>query len=65
MYAIWNVSEKDLLKINKKFDKFEKLSYEKKRPKNEPTERYFHLAREIAKCMMRFDTLNWYNHGGY
>ena len=63
--AIGNVSEKDLLKIIKKFEKFEKLSYEKKSPKNEPTDSYFHLTREIAKCMMRSDKLNWYNHGGY
>ena len=64
-YAIVNVSEKDLSKIIKKFEKFEKLPYEKKRPKHEPTESYFHLAREIAKCMMRSDMLNWYDHGGY
>ena len=44
---------------------FEKLPYEKKRPKHEPTESYFHLAREIAMCMMRSDKLNWYGHGGY
>ena len=62
-YAIGNVSEKDISKIIREFEKFEKLSYEKKRPKHEPTERYFHLARHIAKCMMRFDNLNWYNHG--
>ena len=31
-YAIVNVSEKDLSKIIKKFEKFEKFSYEKKRP---------------------------------
>ena len=36
-YAIVNVSEKDLSKIVKDFEKFEKLSYEKKRPKYEPT----------------------------
>ena len=64
-YAIRNVSEKDILKIIREFDKFEKLPYEKKRPKNDPTESYFHLARKIAKCMMRSDKLNWYDHGGY
>ena len=37
-YAIGNVSEKDLSKIIKKFEKFEKLSYEKKRPNHEPTD---------------------------
>ena len=35
------------------------------RPKHEPAESYFHLAREIAKCMMRSNKLNWYDHGGY
>ena len=34
-------------------------------PKREPTESYFHLARQLAKCMIRSDKLNWYNHGGY
>ena len=47
------------------FDKIEKLPYEEKRPKNEPTDSYFHLAKQLAKCMMRSDHLNWYNHGGY
>ena len=37
-YNIVNVSEKDLLKIIKEFETIEKLRYEKKRPKNEPTE---------------------------
>ena len=36
-YAIGNVSEKDISKIIRKFEKFEKLPYEKKRPKHEPT----------------------------
>ena len=60
-----NVSKKDLSKIIRKFEKFEKLSNEKKRPKHEPTERYFYVVREIAKCTTRSDKLNWYNHGGY
>ena len=25
----------------------------------------FFLARQLAKCMMIYDTLNWYNYGGY
>ena len=37
-YAIGNVSEKDLSKIIKKFEKIEKPPYEKKSPKNEPTD---------------------------
>ena len=43
-YAIGNVSKKDLSKIVREFDKFYKLSSEKKRPKHEPTNRYFYLA---------------------
>ena len=64
-YSIRNVSEKDISKKIREFEKFEKLRYEKKRPKHEPTERYFHLARKIVKCMMKSDKLNWYDHGGY
>ena len=35
-YAIINVSDKDIYKIIREFEKFEKLPYEKKRPKHEP-----------------------------
>ena len=52
-----NVSEKDISKIIKEFEKIEKLNYEKKRPKYEPTDSYFHLAIQLAKCMMRSDNL--------
>ena len=44
-YAIGNVSEKDISKIIKEFEKIEKLTYEKKRPKHESTDSYFYLAR--------------------
>ena len=64
-YTIGIFREKDISKIIKKFEKIGKLPFEKKRPKHEPTERYFHLAREIGKCVLRSDKLNWYNHGGY
>ena len=64
-YAIGNVSEKDLLKIIKEFEKIEKLTYEKKRPKHEPTDRYVHLASQLANYMMRSDKLNWHDHGDY
>ena len=64
-YAIGNVSEKDLSKIIKEFEKIEKVLYEKKRPKHEPTDSYFHLARQLENCMMKSDKLNWHNHGGY
>ena len=63
-YAIGNFGKKDLSKIIREFEKFEKLPYENKRPKNEPTDRYFYLARQLAKGMMRSDTLNWHDYGG-
>ena len=65
MYAIGNVSEKDFSKIIKEFDKIGKLTYEKRIPKHEPTPSYFHLVRKLAKCMMRYDQLNWHDHGSY
>ena len=52
-YAIVNVSEKDLSKIIKEFEKIWKLTYEKKRPKHEPTHRYFHLVK--ATCELYDD----------
>ena len=64
-YAIGNDSEKDLSKIIKEFEKIGKLPYEKKTPKHEPTDSYFHLARQLAKCMMRSDKLNRHDHGSY
>ena len=63
--AIGNVNEKDLLKIIKEFEKIGKLPYEKKMTKHEPTPSYFHIVRQIAKCMMRSDQLNRYDHGSY
>ena len=53
------------MKIIKEFGKIWKLTYEKKRPKHEPTHSYFHLVRQLAKYMMRSDKLNWHDHGGY
>ena len=64
-YAIGNVSEKDLLKIIKEFEKIGKLPYEKNMPKHEPTTSYFHLVRQLAKCMAISDQLNRYDHGSY
>ena len=51
-YAIGNISKKDLSKIIKEFEEFEKLPYEKKRPKHEPTDSYSCLARHISKCVI-------------
>ena len=64
-YAIGKVSEKKISNIIKEFKKIEILTYEKKSPKHEPTESYFHLASHLKKCMMRSNKLNWYDHGGY
>ena len=33
--------------------------------KHEPTTSYFRPVRQLAKCMMRSDQLNWYNHSSY
>ena len=62
-YAIRNVSKKDHSKIIWEFEKFEKLPYEKKRPKREPTQSYFYLAIQLVKCMMRSKNLNFHDHG--
>ena len=56
-YAIGNVSEEDIYKIIWEFEKFENLSYEKKRPKLEPTHCYFYLSRQLAKYIMIANTL--------
>ena len=56
--AIGNVSKKDLSKISREFQKVPYESYEKKRPKHEPTDSYFYLAIQLVKCMMRSDALN-------
>ena len=57
-YAIGNVSKKDMSKIIRDFDKLPYKSYEKRRPKYEPTDSYFYLPRQLAKCMMKADALN-------
>ena len=56
-YAIGNFSKKDLSKIIRDFEKLPFERYEKKRFKTEPTDSYFYLAIQIAKCMMRYDAL--------
>ena len=57
-YDIGNFSKKDLSKISREFDKLPYKSYERRRPKNEPADSYFYLARQLENCMMRSDTLN-------
>ena len=57
-YAIGNVIKKDLSMIIREFERLPYESYDKKRPKNEPTDSYFYLSRQLEKCMMREDALN-------
>ena len=59
-YPTRNFSKKDLSKIIREFKKLPYGSYDKNRPKHDPTDRYFYLARQLSKCMMRADSLNSY-----
>ena len=34
-------------------------------PKHEPTTSYFHIVRQLAKCMMRSDEINRHDHSSY
>ena len=56
--AIRNVSKNDLLNIIREFEKLPYESYERKRPKHEPTDSYFYLSIQLDKCMIRDDALN-------
>ena len=49
----------------KEFEKIGKVLNVKRIPKHEPTPSYFHIVRQLAKCMMRSDQLNRHNHGSY
>ena len=57
-YAIENVNKKEISKIIRKFEELPNESYERKRPKHEPTDTYLYLSRQLEKCMMRADSLN-------
>ena len=57
-YAIINVSKKELSNIIRKFEKLPYESYERKRPKHEPTDSYFYLVIQLAKCMVISDAVN-------
>ena len=48
-YDIGNFSKKDLSNIIRKFEKLPYESYDRKRPKHEPTDSYFYPARKICK----------------
>ena len=56
-YAIRNVSKKELSKIIREFYKLPYKSYERRRPKHEPTDSYFYLAIQLEKYMMIVDAL--------
>ena len=57
-YSFINVINKDLLNIIREFENLPYKSYENKRPKHEPTNSYFYLSIQLAKCMMRDDALS-------
>ena len=56
-YAIRNFNMKVLSEISRKFDKLPYRIYERRRPKHDPIDSYFYLARQ-PKCMMRVDFLH-------
>ena len=56
--AITNVSMKDILNIIKEFENLPLKGYVQNRPKYEPTDSYFYLARQLDKRLMRFDVFN-------
>ena len=43
----------------REFGKLPYESYERKRPKHEPTDGYFYLERQLAKLLMRANSLNF------
>ena len=57
-YAIGNVSKKGLSNIIREFEKLPYKSYESRRPKHEPTDSYFYLARHLVKFMMGANVLS-------
>ena len=54
----FNVSMKDILKITKEFVNLPYKVFVRKRPKHEPTDRYFYPERQLSNCMMRADAFN-------
>ena len=53
---------KELSKIIREFEKLSYKSYDRKGTKHEPTDSYFYLSGQLAKCMMRDDALNLDNY---
>ena len=57
-YAIINISMKSFSKIIKDFEKFAYKGYVQKSSKKEPTEIFFYLSIQLAKCMLGAYALN-------
>ena len=57
-FAINNVSLKDLYKIITESEKLPYEGYVRKSPKHEPNDSYYYLGIQLAKFMMRSDTIN-------
>ena len=55
-FSITNVSLKDDPKIIKDSGNLNYEGYVRKRSKHVPTDSYFYLARQLAKCMIRFNS---------
>ena len=49
---------KNFSKIIREFDRFPYKIYERRRPKHESTDSYFHFARQLENFMMRAYALN-------
>ena len=60
MCAIINVSMKDLSRIIKDFKKLCYKGYVCKKPKHEPNDSNFYVARQLAKSMTRDGVLNFH-----
>ena len=51
---------KNLSNTIKEFENFPQKGYVQKRPKHEPTDKYFYLERQLTKCMMRAYAFNFH-----
>ena len=57
-HAIENFSKKYMSNIIREFEKLPYKNDEKKRPKHDPTDSYFYLARKLTERTMIIDALN-------
>ena len=55
MFAITDVSLRDIFEIIKEFEYFPYQFYVRKGSKNVPTDGYFYISKQLEKCMMRFN----------